>query len=117
MSSPVAIRMQLKAGCAAEYERRHDLIWPELTELLNAAGIHDYSIFLAPDELSLFAVMRLRPDYSEEMLVEHPLMQRWWDYMADLMVVDERNRPIQEPMRRMFRLTEEGEIESRANSS
>ena len=52
----VACKMQLKKGYEAEYKRRHDAIWPELKELLSKAGISDYTIFLDPETLSLFAV-------------------------------------------------------------
>jgi L-rhamnose mutarotase len=45
-SRPLAFRMQLKPGVAAEYERRHDALWPDLADALRKAGIHDYSIFL-----------------------------------------------------------------------
>lgn len=105
MVLPVAIRMQLKPGCAAEYERRHDAIWPELVDVLNEAGIFDYSIFLDRDEEALFAVMRLSADFSDAELASHPVMRRWWEYMADLMVTYDDNRPVQWPMRQVFRLS------------
>ena len=54
-----AFRMKLKPGMAAEYKRRHDEIWPELKQLLGEAGIYDYSIFLDPDDMHLFAVLKL----------------------------------------------------------
>jgi hypothetical protein len=38
-----AFRMQLKPGNIDEYRRRHDAIWPELSELLSASGIYDSS--------------------------------------------------------------------------
>ncbi|RYE98628.1 MAG: L-rhamnose mutarotase, partial [Oxalobacteraceae bacterium] len=41
-----AFRMQLKPGQVEEYKRRHDAIWPELSQALVDAGIYDYSIFL-----------------------------------------------------------------------
>ncbi len=41
-----AFRMQLNPGMEAEYKRRHDAIWPELSALLKDAGISDYSIHL-----------------------------------------------------------------------
>jgi L-rhamnose mutarotase len=61
-SRPLAFRMQLKQGVAAEYERRHDELWPDLAAALRKAGIFDYSIFLDEQTMSLFAVLRLRPD-------------------------------------------------------
>ena len=42
---------KLLPGKKEEYIRRHDEIWPEMTELLNKAGIHNYTIWLVGDEL------------------------------------------------------------------
>jgi L-rhamnose mutarotase len=36
-----AFTMKLKPGCEAEYERRHQAIWPELKDLLRDAGIYE----------------------------------------------------------------------------
>ena len=41
----VAFKMTLKPGCEAEYQKRHDEIWPELSRVLSEAGVSDYSIF------------------------------------------------------------------------
>ena len=38
--------MKLFKGYEAEYKRRHEEIWPELTTLLKENGVSDYSIFL-----------------------------------------------------------------------
>lgn len=35
----IAFRMVLNAGQKAEYQRRHDEIWPELVTLLKGAGV------------------------------------------------------------------------------
>lgn len=99
-----AFRMQLKPGTVEEYRRRNDAIWPELSALLNEAGIRDYSIFLDEDSLSLFAVLRVTPDNSRETLPDHPVMRRWWDYMAPLMEVEPGNRPVEWPLPLMFHM-------------
>lgn len=52
-------KMQLKPGFEAEYRRRHDEIWPELSRALTEAGVSDYSIFLDPETLTLFAEQKL----------------------------------------------------------
>jgi L-rhamnose mutarotase len=84
--------MQLKPGAVEEYRRRHDSIWPELVSALREAGIYDYSIFLDADSLSLFAVLKLAPNHRRDSLPTNPVMERWWTYMADLMVTsDEGN--------------------------
>ena len=39
-----AFKMKLKPGVVAEYQRRHDAIWPELAAELKAVGITDYRL-------------------------------------------------------------------------
>lgn len=99
-----AFRMKLKPGTVEEYRHRHDEIWPELADLLKGAGIYDYSIFLDEETLHLFAVLKLWPDHDITALPEHPVMRRWWDYMADLMEVEPGNRPREWPLVQMFHL-------------
>jgi len=99
-----AFRMQLKPGTVEEYRRRHDEIWPELAELLSASGIYDYSIFLDEETLALFAVLKLRDENNRDALPDHPIMKRWWDYMAPLMEVEPGNRPREWPLVPLFHL-------------
>ena len=99
-----AFRMKLKPGNTAEYQRRHDAIWPELSQLLRAAGIHDYSIFLDEETLHLFAVLKLTENNTRASLPEHPVMRRWWDYMKDLMYTHPDGRPMEWPLIPVFHL-------------
>ena len=100
----IAFLMRLKSGNEREYRRRHDEIWPELRVALTRAGIRDYSIFLDERTLDLFAVLRLAPDNTRSELPSLPIMRRWWDFMADLMEVDETNRPIERALTPMFHM-------------
>jgi len=100
----IAFLMRLKSGNEREYRRRHDEIWPELRSALTRAGIRDYSIFLDERTLDLFAVLRLAPDNTRSELPSLPIMRRWWDFMADLMEVDETNRPIERALTPMFHM-------------
>ena len=97
-----ALRMRLKPGVVDEYRRRHDAIWPELSALLTESGIHDYSIFLDEETLSLFAVLKLADGNTRDTLPDHPVMQRWWAYMAPLMEVEPDNRPKEWPLPLIF---------------
>ncbi len=97
-----AFKMQLKPGVVDEYRRRHDAIWPELSALLTDSGIHDYSIFLDEATLSLFAVLKLAEDNRQAELPDHPVMKRWWDYMAPLMEVQPDNRPVETALPLIF---------------
>lgn len=100
----IAFAMQLKPGNEAEYQRRHDAIWPELSALLKEAGIADYSIFLDPNSLTLFGVLRRTAGHGMDRLPDHPIMQRWWAFMADLMVVTPDNAPVVRPLPCVFHL-------------
>ena len=100
----IAFLMRLKPGCEPEYRRRHDEIWPELKAALTAAGIRDYSIFLDPTTLTLFAVLRLTPDNTRDRLSSLPVMRRWWDSMAELMEVDSTNKPIDQALTPVFHM-------------
>lgn len=100
----IAFRMQLKPGQAAEYERRHDAIWPELTALLKDAGISDYSIFLDEETGTLFAVLRRTEDHRMDALPEQEVMRRWWSFMAPLMATNPDQSPVVVPLRQVFHL-------------
>ncbi len=100
----IAFLMHLKVGCEVEYRRRHDEIWPDLAAALREAGICDYSIFLDEQTSNLFAVLRLRPDNTREVLPDLPVMRRWWDSMADLMDVDGTNKPVERALKPMFHM-------------
>lgn len=89
-----AFKMKLKPGHTEEYRKRHDEIWPELSSVLTAAGISDYSIFLDVESLTLFAVQKLADGHTADLLPGLPIMRRWWDHMADLMEVNADNSPV-----------------------
>jgi L-rhamnose mutarotase len=99
-----AFKMKLKPGCAAEYQRRHDAIWPELAALLRAHGISDYAIFLDEETLTLFAVQKLDELVSRDTLPQHPVMCRWWDYMADIMETNPDRSPVATDLKQVFYL-------------
>lgn len=100
----IAFRMFLHPGQADEYRRRHDAIWPELTALLKAAGAHDYSIYLDNEHDVLFAVLRREAGHAMDALPQHPVMQRWWAHMADLMETEPSLAPQVTPLQPMFHL-------------
>lgn len=99
-----AFKMFLKPGMEAEYKRRHDEIWPELVHLLHDAGISEYSIYLDLETNTLFGVLLRPKDHGMNKLPDHPVMQRWWAYMAELMQTTEKNQPIAIPLDPMFYL-------------
>jgi L-rhamnose mutarotase len=100
----VAFKMKLKPGYEAEYKRRHDAIWPELEDVLSEAGIRDYSIFLDRDTLTLFAVQKRADDYQDDAITSHPVVRKWWDYMADIMETHPDNAPVTTSLEEVFHL-------------
>lgn len=100
----IAFAMQLKPGAEAEYTRRHDAIWPELADLLRAAGIRDYSIHLDAATGRLFAVLWRAPDHRMDALPAEPVMRRWWAHMADLMETNADMSPVVTPLATVFHL-------------
>ncbi len=97
-----AFKMFIKPGMEAEYEKRHNEIWPELTLLLKEAGIYDYSIFWDKDTNILFAVQKIDGDGGSQDLGSNPVVKRWWDFMADIMVVNADNSPVSVPLPEVF---------------
>ena len=47
-------------------------------------------------------VLRLRADNNRAALPHEPIMKKWWDYMADLMLVHPDNRPQEWPLVPVF---------------
>lgn len=100
----IAFRMRLNPRQAAEYELRHDTLWPELASLLEESGISDYSIFLDESDGSLFAVLRRAEGHRMDQLPAHEVMRRWWTHMADIMATNLDGSPVTVPLRRVFHL-------------
>jgi len=99
-----AFKMKLKPGFEAEYERRHDEIWPELVALLKGSGISDYSIFLDAETHTLFAVQKQEGSSGSQDLGSLPVVRRWWEYMADIMETNPDKSPTSVALREVFRL-------------
>jgi len=99
-----AFKMKLKPGNVAEYKKRHDEIWPELSREIRAAGISDYSIFLDEESLTLFAVQKLTGKNNAAELPNSRVVRKWWNYMAPLMETHPDHSPVTKPLREVFHL-------------
>lgn len=99
-----AFKMKLNPGQAAEYKRRHDALWPDLSQLLKETGISDYSIFLDEETYTLFGVMSVDKPDALNNLPDHPVMRRWWTYMKDIMECNPDHSPVSIPLKEVFYL-------------
>lgn len=98
----VAFKMKLFPGMEAEYKKRHDEIWPELTALLKDSGISEYSIFLEEETGFLFGVLKIKDTLNLDLLPQQPVMQRWWDWMKDIMESHPDHSPVSVPLKEVF---------------
>lgn len=100
----IGFKMKMKAGCGAEYKKRHDEIWPELKELLALHGFRDYTIFLDDDTDILFAIHYVVDGARVGELNAQPLMQKWFEHMGDIMDTNADGTPIMIPIQEVFHL-------------
>ena len=88
----------------AEYERRHNPIWPELQAVLKAHGVHNYSIYLEQEADYLFAYVELESEERWRQIAQTAVCQRWWAMMKPLMQTNEDNSPIALELKEVFHL-------------
>jgi L-rhamnose mutarotase len=100
----IAFKMKLFKGMESEYKKRHDAIWPELSELLKEKGIREYSIFLDESTGFLFGVLKIPNAKKLDELPSHPVMKKWWSYMKDIMESNPDSSPLSIPLKEVFYL-------------
>jgi L-rhamnose mutarotase len=91
-------------GKKEEYKRRHANLFPELKQLLSESGVRNYSIYLDEETNTLFAYQELEGDGGSQDLGATEICQRWWNYMADIMVTHPDNSPVSIPLPEMFHM-------------
>lgn len=74
-------------GMLEEYVRRHDAIWPEMKEVLRNAGIRNYTIWNVDNELFGYYECNSVAD-AARIQAESSVVDRWNDYMKDVMVME-----------------------------
>ena len=85
-----AFKMYLKPGYEAEYEKRH--------------GVSDYSIYWDKETNILFAFQKSEGEGGSQDLGNTEIVQKWWDYMADIMEVNPDNSPVSIPLPEVFHM-------------
>lgn len=99
-----AFKMYLLPGMKDEYKCRHANLFPELRRLLTESGVCNYSIYLDEDTNTLYAYQELEGDGGSKDLGTTEICQRWWAYMADIMVTNPDNSPVSVPLPEMFHM-------------
>jgi L-rhamnose mutarotase len=82
-----AWQAKLLPGKKAEYKKRHAEIWPEMTKVLDDAGIHNYSIWIAGDDIFGYYECSQGAAFAAKTQADSPVVDKWNEYMKDVMVM------------------------------
>jgi len=96
--------MKIFKGQEFEYKKPHDELWPDLQHLVDARGTSDYSIFLDESTNNLFGVLKVRSPQALDNPPQSAVMQKWWQYMVDIMETNPDNSPVSIPLKEVFYL-------------
>lgn len=97
-------KMKLFQGQKQEYERRHNLLWPEMKDMIHEYGGSNYSIFLDEETNVLYGYIELEDEKRWDKSAETEICRKWWDYMADIMETNEDNSPVSTDLSMVFHL-------------
>ncbi len=75
-------------GKIDEYVKRHNEIWPEMTQLLNDAGIHNYTIWNVGDELFGYYECEKGVEFAAAAQKNSPVVDKWNEYMKDILIME-----------------------------
>lgn len=116
----ICFQQRIRSDRIEEYRRRHAAVWPEMLEALEAAGWHNYSLFLRPDGLLIGYVETDSLGAATDRMAAHEVNARWQAEMADLfegldLPPDEAFVPLEEVFNLEDQLTAARTQEARAD--
>jgi L-rhamnose mutarotase len=88
----------------AEYERRHNPIWPELELGLREHGVKTYSIFLDAARHELFGYVEIDDEEAWQAFATTEICRRWWTHMSEIMPTNPDASPVSLPLREVFHM-------------
>ncbi len=83
-----AWRGRIVPGSQEEYIRRHNNIWPEMKEVLEKAGIRNYSIWMQGEELFGYYECEKGIEYAGRVQAESEVVRKWDAYMKDILIME-----------------------------
>lgn len=75
-------------GKIDEYKRRHDELWDEMKEVLEKAGIANYTIWCVGNELFGYYECEFGAEYAAKVQSESEVVDRWNEYMKDILIME-----------------------------
>jgi len=101
--------LRLQKGRAAEYERYHTQVWPDVLEACRQAGLKNYSIYRYGEWLFSYYELPECADLPaiQRLLTDHPACQRWEAIMHQLQerLPESAGENWWVPMREVFHFT------------
>ena len=97
-------KMKLLAGMEQEYERRHNLLWDEMKDMIHEYGGSNYTIFLDKETGVLFGYLEVEDEERWDQSADTQICRKWWDYMADIMETNPDNSPVSIDLKKVFHL-------------
>ncbi|WP_116126872.1 L-rhamnose mutarotase [Lewinella sp. IMCC34183] len=99
-----AFKMKVFPAHVAAYTDRHNPIWPELAEVLQAHGAHNYSIFLDEETHTLFGYVEIESEERWNAVAKTKVCRKWWEYMRQLMETNPDGSPVSTDLQEVFHL-------------
>ncbi len=97
-------KMKLYPGMEAEYEKRHNQLWPEMKDMIHEHGGKNYTIFLDRETLTLFGYIEIENEELWAKGADTAINRKWWDFMADIMETNPDNSPVSIDLKTVFHL-------------
>ena len=97
-------KMKLYPGMEAEYEKRHNELWPEIQDMIHEYGGRNYTIFLDRETLVLYGYIEIEDAGKWDESADTAINCKWWDFMADIMETNPDNSPVSVDLKEVFHL-------------
>lgn len=97
-------KMKVKEGQEEEYERRHNLLWPEMADMIHEYGGRNYTISLDTETRTLYGYIEVEDEARWAESSDTPVNRKWWDFMADIMETNPDNSPVSNDLKVVFHL-------------
>lgn len=97
-------KMKLYPGMEAEYEKRHNELWPQMQDMIHEYGGKNYTIFLDKETLVLYGYIEVEDLAKWDESADTAINRKWWDFMADIMETNPDNSPVSVDLQEVFHL-------------
>ena len=97
-------KMKLYPGMEAEYEKRHNELWPQMQDMIHEYGGKNYTIFLDRETLVLYGYIEVENLAKWDESADTAINRKWWDFMADIMETNPDNSPASVDLHEVFHL-------------